>query len=377
MKLIAISLIMLDVWSIFLIIGVFQGFFIIPLLLRKNKYPGKWLSLMVFAITFNLINYLAINLNLYHVWPHFINLASPFLFLLGPSFYLYIKSLTNENFRIDQKDVVHLVPFILVIFYHLEFYFYPGEYKIRLFDFFKYNDIESVPYIVLVYTGAHVLQTLFYLILSFKILKELNLSSNKKDEKLSFWLRKFCVFFGIYWLVIFIWILYLTFASGFFYEVDLIVMLATSFLINLLAFVVIYYNSEFSSYLLDRTNKKYIKSSLSEEHSKAILKKLVNLMEHKKIYTNPSLKISDLAQELNTSTNIISQVINQEMKMNFFEFVNNYRINEAMRRLSDPKFSHITIIGIANDSGFANKNTFNRLFKEQTGLTPSQFIRKQ
>lgn len=367
----------IDFVYILITIGIFQGFFIIPLLLRKNKRVGKWIAFLVLIVTLNLCNYLAINLGLYHYWPHFLDLSLPLLFLIGPIYYFYIVILTNDKFKFKKKDVIHLLPFIFAtLIYHLEFYLYPGKYKIELYDNMRETAYETIPVVWLIYIAVHVFITLLYLIFSFRLLRKLKFSSTKKNKKLGVWLKRFSLCFGIYWVLTFFWILYLTFANSFFKEVDLIVMLMTSLLINILAYVAIYYSADFNTYFLIGPNKKYLKSSLSNEHSKFILKQMVILMEQEKIYTNPKLKISDIAKRLNTSSNVISQVINQEMEMNFYEFINNYRIAEAMRMLSDPNYSHITILGIAENSGFGSKNTFNRFFKEKVGLTPSQFIRK-
>jgi len=139
--------------------------------------------------------------------------------------------------------------------------------------------------------------------------------------------------------------------------------------------VALYKNQDFEKYLLSVSNEKYKKSTLSKEQSADILNRIVLLMENDKAYLRPDLRIADLSDQLKLSTNIISQVLNQELNKNFFEFINEYRIAEAIKRLSDPKFSHYSIFGIALDVGFSNKNTFNRLFKKQTVQTPTQFLR--
>jgi len=80
-----------------------------------------------------------------------------------------------------------------------------------------------------------------------------------------------------------------------------------------------------------------------------------------------------MAQSLNLSTNHLSQIINEKLEMNFFDFINEYRVNEVKDRLSDPKYKHYTLLAIAFDSGFNSKSSFNSIFKQYTGLTPSEF----
>ena len=75
-------------------------------------------------------------------------------------------------------------------------------------------------------------------------------------------------------------------------------------------------------------------------------------------------------------TNHTSQIINENLNKNFFDFVNDYRINEVKKCLSDSKFSHYTLLAIAYECGFNSKSSFNSLFKIKTGLTPSEYQKK-
>jgi AraC-like DNA-binding protein len=69
----------------------------------------------------------------------------------------------------------------------------------------------------------------------------------------------------------------------------------------------------------------------------------------------------------------LSQTINEQLRQSFSEFLNSYRIEEAKRRLRDPAFKHLSILGIAEDVGFNSKSSFNAVFKKHTNLTPSEF----
>lgn len=369
--------IQMDVWSVLLILGVFQGIFILPLLLQKKTQPSRWLAFLVLIITLGLINYLGVNLGLYHFWPHFLFLYMPFLFLIGPTYYFYIRSLIDKSFRLSISQFPHFLLFLAAIFYHGSSILLSGSEKIRIVDAALADSTGEVSSVFIVYVSIHVTQTLFYLVKAFLLLQKVSISANEMNRRLMRWLQKFSIGFGGYWIFLFFWMLYLFVADKFFFEADYIFMLSNAVLINILVYSALYHNREFSQYLLAMFYEKYKRSTLSPEHSRAILKNLVNFMENEKPYLEPHLKISHLATRLSISTNILSQVLNQELNKNFFEFVNDYRIAEAIKRLSDPKFSHITIMGIALDSGFNNKNTFNRLFKKHTGQTPSQFLRNQ
>jgi AraC-like DNA-binding protein len=96
-------------------------------------------------------------------------------------------------------------------------------------------------------------------------------------------------------------------------------------------------------------------------------------MKQHKPYLNPELSLQMLANQLDIPPHYLSQVINEQLGQNFFDFINSHRIEEVKARLLDPQYTHLTILAIAFDSGFNSKSAFNSAFKNQTGLTPSQF----
>lgn len=99
-------------------------------------------------------------------------------------------------------------------------------------------------------------------------------------------------------------------------------------------------------------------------------------MKDQSLYKIPTLTLEDLSRELNTSKEQISMIINQGFGMNFNDYVNTYRIEEIKKRFMNGEASKFTILGIALDSGFNSKTTFNRVFKKYTGFTPLQYLKK-
>ena len=92
-----------------------------------------------------------------------------------------------------------------------------------------------------------------------------------------------------------------------------------------------------------------------------------------KIYLNENLSLKEFALHLKTDPNLISFILNSHMDNNFYDFVNRYRIDEVKNKLNDPANKHLTLLGIALESGFNSKTTFNRVFKQVTGITPTEF----
>jgi AraC-like DNA-binding protein/tetratricopeptide (TPR) repeat protein len=104
-----------------------------------------------------------------------------------------------------------------------------------------------------------------------------------------------------------------------------------------------------------------------------LYRRIMQLMEEKEFYKRPDLSIAQISDELATNDKYVSQAINQFSNSNFNSFVNTFRVNEA-RRLMVKDGHKLLVKDIAEKSGFGNINTFNKKFKEVTGLTPKLFI---
>ena len=68
--------------------------------------------------------------------------------------------------------------------------------------------------------------------------------------------------------------------------------------------------------------------------------------------------------------------MNEGFGENFYKFINRFRIEESQRLLLNPAFNHFNILGIAFEAGFNSKATFNKTFKENIGISPSEFVKK-
>ncbi len=105
------------------------------------------------------------------------------------------------------------------------------------------------------------------------------------------------------------------------------------------------------------------------------LRRLEDLMVRVRVYQDPELNREGLADSLGVSPRSLSSLINGHYGMNFYDFVNQYRVQEAREKLADPGNANVTVQRIFEDAGFNSKSTFNTLFKKATGKTPSEFRR--
>ncbi|PJZ70523.1 AraC family transcriptional regulator [Leptospira perolatii] len=124
-------------------------------------------------------------------------------------------------------------------------------------------------------------------------------------------------------------------------------------------------------YLAQATRQKYQRSLLQGIDRSALKENLIQLMISEKLYRDEELSLADLADELALTTHQISELINQELGMNFSAFVNDFRIQEACKLLKeDPARS---VLDIAFEVGFGTKSSFHRAFQKNTGKTPTEF----
>ncbi|WP_235048355.1 helix-turn-helix domain-containing protein [Arcticibacter svalbardensis] len=120
----------------------------------------------------------------------------------------------------------------------------------------------------------------------------------------------------------------------------------------------------------------YKKSGIDQSAVEHIYLRLLSHMETQKPFLRDDLSLAQLANQLSINSNQLSQVINQKSGSNFFVFVNAYRVEEVKTKLLNPSFSNFSILGIAHDCGFRSKSAFNRIFKEQVGVGPRDYQRK-
>ena len=123
-------------------------------------------------------------------------------------------------------------------------------------------------------------------------------------------------------------------------------------------------------------SKKYKKSTLTDVKAEEYLQKLHRVMKVKKLYCRNDLTLQGVAKELSISHHHLSQIINQRLNQNFYEFVNRHRIEEAKKMVTDLAYSSMGISDIAYEVGFNSVTSFNSAFKKFTNMTPSQFRKR-
>jgi AraC-like DNA-binding protein len=372
--------------DIIFLLGAVQAFFFGVLLLDKgnNRLPQKLLFLFFSIIGFVLIEHYLFQRRVIFEYPHLIGLTYTFPIILGPILFFYTKSLVSENISISFREfLLHAIPFLFITtFLIFDFYFLSPKEKLTYYEKETQGDTSGFIYIAEFFINFSIpFYSIFSLHLLKKHLNQIKLSfSNTKNIDLH-WLKivLICMVF-VSFVSVLMGLLsdYFNFIS--FEDGDNLMYITLTIIIYFLGYYgikqqpILSSDNPISQIETTPTLKtKYATSSLKEVEKEKLIQRLTKSMEDEKPYFNENLTLKELADKLETSPNNLSQIINEKFNKNFFEFINEYRIKEVKRLLADPKYAHYSILGIAFECGFNSKSTFNSVFKQFTGKTPSEF----
>jgi AraC-like DNA-binding protein len=302
--------------------------------------------------------------------------------LHGPFLYYYILTLVSDKKQIYKKDLMHLVPFILFNFYILIASFSPNISEKLNIE--KLSLDNNPPLLFLLFLILTAFSGTVYFLLTFKLFRKLDINifnnfSNSADIDLD-WLRKLVLIFGVLWTaLISVTVIHHVFhmfsmvfcTDGLFLSLSVFVILIGYF--GLKQKVIFTNENVIVTDDISRVQQKYSGSRLNELEEEQYAEKLISHMDLLKPYLNPDLTLPQLAVELGISSHLLSQVINEHFKLNFFDFVNQYRVEAFKELIGNPKYDNFSLLGIAFECGFNSKSAFNRVFKKSTGLTPSQY----
>ncbi|MCE7993360.1 MAG: AraC family transcriptional regulator [Roseivirga sp.] len=367
--------IQLNIWSVLVFVGAIQGFVMARAITGKQRpKANRYLAVFLIALSLHLMEYGIDISGLVLDIPHVFTASYPIIFLMGPAFYLYTQSLFEPDRDFDKKQLLHLIPSLIVLLLFMPFYLLSGVEKIALMQELGSSGTMEIPTGQFAFMGAHLLQTLIYVILAQAVLrkkqKELERISASTAIQQYGWIgkltRAYMIYLGLYLLLLII----LLSTKYYRVEIDYVMLLLTSLSVYAIGYTAMRQPVLFNALILTNGRQK---TNLKTESQQEIKSRLESYFQSEKPYLNEELRLDDIATALSIPAYQLSEVINESFGKNFFEFTNSYRVEEAKRLLGNPQYSNLKILAVAFDAGFGNKATFNRVFKKNTGLTPSQF----
>lgn len=124
---------------------------------------------------------------------------------------------------------------------------------------------------------------------------------------------------------------------------------------------------------IDTGSEKYKHSKLSKEKAEKCMQMLIDYIEATEAWKDTELSLAKLSVQVNIPKHYISQVLNENIKKNFYTFINEYRVEYAMKLINSPKHKSWSFVAISYEAGFNSKSAFNTFFKKHTGMTPSDY----
>lgn len=300
--------------------------------------------------------------------PALIGIDDPFLFMLGPLFYFYLRATVGEQFKLRGKTLLHFLPSALLGLLWIPNLFVSAEVQVaayhqRMAHLDKFDPVVFVAFLLID------VQLFTYLIAGWRKLANVSTPALINPASSEWrWLRN--VFVALFAVTVFSTVLdFLSFSRE--------NLRFTPFLLTLILCSLSYWGLRHSGLIPAGEARKYAKSTLTAEASEEIFLKLQKAMQEEKLFADSTLSLPKLAKKLGVSTHHLSQIINARFGQNFFNYLSNVRVHEAKKRLSAPEAERAALSDIAYAVGFNSLSAFSTVFKKQSGLSPSQFQKQQ
>jgi AraC-like DNA-binding protein len=353
--------------------GLFQGLFLLSILLLAPTYRKKVNGYLIFLIAVLTIGLLGRTLYLLEIMgpqPRLITISEFSMLLFGPSFALFVRSLISHR-SLAYRDLIHFVPALIHILYLVFYFILPSDEIIG-------GRLESGELIrIVLVLGAIGLSVNFgYWLWSWVLLHQVRqrikneLSHAVKSRFLSLFLMAIGVCLMM-WLIIFlVTILHYELMARVIYSFVWISLTLVILFIGFYSFT----DPELFSINIENVKNKYALSKLSASDILRLKAELDLIMVERRPYLNKRLLKAELSDLLGVSNPEMARLLNEGFGMNFFEFVNYYRIKEFIQLAESEKLKNLTFAAIAQEAGFNSKATFNKAFRDIMGKTPREYF---
>ncbi|MEO6037093.1 MAG: helix-turn-helix domain-containing protein [Saprospiraceae bacterium] len=358
-----------DTWTIVFLFAATQGLFVALVLWRWRQghlRANRLLALLLVLFSVTMIEYVLFWTHYLGRFPHLAELSAHFPLLYGPIVWLYLRSIYTGR-PLSRRDAAYLIPFLLATAVFLPWYGLDAATKRTILLGQGHFPVSRqvlflIQWLRILHLTAYALWNFWY------IRRQPVLGATTRWATL---LNGFYIGFLLAYAAYFVLVRFSFFNTAWDYHISA----AMAAFVYLIAYAGYVQPAVFEGFSLTEAAAvaKYKNSGLTAEASRSLLQKLDGLMAVEKLYRNPALGLDALAARLEASKHHVSQVINAYRNANFFEYLNQLRIEEAKELLAETTRDDLHVIEVAYAVGFNNKVSFNTTFKKITGLTPTAY----
>lgn len=365
------------IWSSLFLISIAQGLFLITLIAyrgSKNSLASSLIIALLVLIILTNLGYVVIRTDLRYYVPQLFAIPFGMIFLFGPLFYFYSKSVIDNSFHWKKKYWLHFIPYLIQQLIDLPVLMTDMNHWNWFIDTFLAGNlyIRWEEKLIFIIQDFHLF---IYLFFTFRWIRSakgnygnaqyiISLSSRIK------WLGALAYCFSFFLLTLSSLYIFILINGKYNPVTNYVYTLITSGIIYFIAFKLVLSPELISP---DFTQKYRAYMQFIGEDGERYLQKLKSLMNEGKVFTNPDLKLSILAGQVGLPSHQVSKLINEKFGKSFNDFVNEYRVQEFISRINHADYKSYTIYGIALDVGFNSKSSFNTAFKKITGKNPSEY----
>lgn len=357
---------------------VFQLLFAAAFLLfsaRGNKLSNRLLGVFLLILAINTADIVLRLFGLDSAFAGFMFVTDANVYTFGPLIFLYTQSVVYKDFKLNWRQVWHFIPWLLFFLFFTLALVLSGETGADIQE-----NIQSyeLPAYINVIALSFYLHTGLYMVASFRTLRKYRKALKDRFaavQKINLnWLGFMLKTFAAIGLISFLHAVINSTISTSYMEITLAALVIIEFyFINAVLFKALRQPQLFSG-LSQAAEIRYADASIPEEQLQAHSKALNLLMTEDQIFLDADINVEVLAQRLDLHPKKLSQVINRSFNKNFFDFINDHRIEFAKKRLVEKPEK--TVLEVLYESGFNSKSSFNTVFRKQTGMTPSAYRKK-
>lgn len=304
--------------------------------------------------------------------PTWLNWLIPYFYttavlIKGPALYLYVVSITDDNFRWKRRDLWHLGAIFCTWPLLIIFFIDAGAMRLENIAHLPVKDIV----VHVLWYLLKIVPLCYFIAATARVRRyhqRLESQFSHVNDRSITWLYSLTISF----IFAGVWSLMVTLLFDTF---GLPIGVTDNYVSFILLLALCYYSlthaQDVTATSIDADQP--VTEAVDVKPLDTLTRQILQGVEEDKLYLNHTLNIEQFARAIGVSPRDVSYTINKVFGKNFFEFINFYRIEAAKRMLEDPAKAHLTVLDVLMEAGFNSKSSFQRFFKRFTGISPTEY----